>query len=142
MDNAGGGGLAGLDVVDDVDDIAWVRRAGDDGGDAGGGREAGGDYFGGHAAGAERGAGGGHIRLERRYVFDDFDCLCVWVRPRVLVVQTVDVCHEEEVVCLQHGCGDGGKGVVVTEFVNLPDFLGAFSNVEFDVGFRLTDRDS
>lgn len=142
MDNAAAGGVLGLDIVDNVDNVAWVRGAGDDGGDASGGREAGGDDFGGHAAGAEGGAGGGDVCFERRYVFDDFDCLCIWVRPGVLVVQTVDVCHEEEVVCLQHGCGDGGKGVVVTKFVNLPDFLGAFSNVEFDAAFHLTNRDS
>ena len=75
--DVGGGGLLGLDVVDDVDDIAWVRGAGDDGGDAGGGREASGDYLGGHAASAERGAGGGHVCFKRRHVFDDFDGLCV-----------------------------------------------------------------
>lgn len=28
---------------------------------------------------------------------------------------------------MHHGCSDGGEGVIVTEFFNLPDFLGAFS---------------
>lgn len=76
----------GLDVVDDVDDIPGVRGAGDDGGDAGGGGETGCDYFGGHAACAERGAGRGHVCFERRDVFDNFDRLSVWVRPGILVV--------------------------------------------------------
>lgn len=35
---------------------------------------------------------------------------------RVLVVETVDVGHEEEVVGTDHGGSDGGQGVVVAEF--------------------------
>jgi len=35
--------------------------------------------------------------------------------PRVLVVQTVDIGHEEEEVGVNHGCRDGGEGVVVTK---------------------------
>ncbi len=80
------GGLLGLNVVDNVEYISWVRRARDNGSDAGGGRETGCDYFGGHAACAEGGAGSGHVGFERRYIFDDFDCFGVGVRPRVLVV--------------------------------------------------------
>lgn len=37
----------------------------------------------------------------------------------VFVVEAVDVCHEEEVVGLDHGGGYGAEGVVVAEF----DFL-------------------
>ena len=37
----------------------------------------------------------------------------------VLIVEAIDVCHEEEVVGLDHGGSDGGEGVVVAEF----DFL-------------------
>jgi hypothetical protein len=42
------------------------------------------------------------------------------VGARVLVVEAVYVCHEEEVVCVDHGGCYGGEGVVVAEF----DFLG------------------
>jgi hypothetical protein len=35
--------------------------------------------------------------------------------PRVLVVQTVDVGHEEEEIGVDHGGGDGGEGVVVAK---------------------------
>lgn len=36
--------------------------------------------------------------------------------PWVLVVECFDVSHEEEVVCVDHGGGDGGEGVVVAKF--------------------------
>ena len=51
------------------------------------------------------------------------------MRSRVLVVETVDICHKEEIVCLHHGCGDGGEGVVVTEFLDLANFLGVIQQV-------------
>ena len=41
--------------------------------------------------------------------------MSVGVRPRVLVVQTVDIGHEEEEVRVDHGGGDGREGVVVAK---------------------------
>ena len=64
------------------------------------------------------------------------------MRPRVLVIYAVDVCHEEEIVRLHHSCGDGGEGVIVTEFVDLPNFLEKFSNADLEMEFCLTNRDS
>ena len=37
----------------------------------------------------------------------------------VFVVEAIHVCHQEEVVCLDHGGGDSREGVIVAEF----DFL-------------------
>lgn len=39
----------------------------------------------------------------------------------VVGVETVDVGHEEEVVCVDHSCSDGGEGVIVAEFDFLDD---------------------
>jgi hypothetical protein len=68
------------------------------------------------------GAGEGHtIDLKGSDVFDNLDGLCVGVGTGVVGVETVDVGHEEEVVCVDHSGGDGGEGVIVTEL----DFLSA-----------------
>lgn len=40
---------------------------------------------------------------------------------------------------MHHGCSDGGESVVVTEFFNLPDFLGAFSIADLK-GILLLDE--
>ena len=59
------------------------------------------------------------------------------MRPGVLVIEAVDVCHEEEIVCLNHSCGDGGEGVIVTEFVDLPNFLGGSVKLILEMGILL-----
>ena len=38
---------------------------------------------------------------------------------RILVVKAIDVSHEKKVVSLNHGCCDGGEGIIVPKF----DFL-------------------
>ncbi|KAF7513430.1 hypothetical protein GJ744_008724 [Endocarpon pusillum] len=95
-------------VSDDLGDVARPRGAGDDGGDAGGGGEARGDDLGRHAARAEGGAGRRHVGREAADVGDDGDRLRVRVAARILVVQAVDVRHQEEVVGIDHGGRDGG----------------------------------
>lgn len=62
----------------------------------------------------ERG-GGRTVGDEGGNVVDDFDGLGIGVGTRVLVVQAVDVGHEEQEVGVHHGGGDGGEGVVVAE---------------------------
>lgn len=114
---AGGAGEAlGFGVLDDGRDVAGFAGLGDDGRDAGAGGQAGGYDLGAHAAGSQGGAGAADVGFEVRDVFDDFDGLCVGVLPRVGVVETVDVRHEEEVVCLHHAGCDGAQGVVVAKF--------------------------
>jgi len=54
MSGEGGGGAAGLDVLDDVDDVAWDGGPRDHGCYAGRGCEAGGDDLGGHATSSQR----------------------------------------------------------------------------------------
>lgn len=49
------------------------------------------------------------------------DAPCARHSPRVVLVQPVDVGHEEEVICAAHAGGDGGQGVVVSEFVDVED---------------------
>ena len=55
------------------------------------------------------------VCYERADVLDHLDGVGVGVGPRVLVVQAVDVGHEEEQVRVHHGGGDGREGVVVAK---------------------------
>lgn len=45
----------------------------------------------------------------------DQDWLGVWVGPGVVCIQTVDICHEKEVVRVDHPCGDSRERVVVSK---------------------------
>lgn len=54
---------------------------------------------------------------------DNFDGDCIWISSGVLVIETVDIGHEKEVLGLDHGCCYGGEGVIVAE----ADFLDLFS---------------
>lgn len=55
------------------------------------------------------------ISLESANVIDNLDCTGISVRTGVLVIETVDIRHEEKHVGVDHGRGNGGKGVIVTE---------------------------
>lgn len=55
------------------------------------------------------------ISLEDGEVVDDFNGLCIGVGSRILVVQTVDICHEEQQIRVNHGCSDGREGIVVAK---------------------------
>lgn len=55
------------------------------------------------------------VCCERRDIFYDLDGLGVRVCPGVLVIQAVDICHEEEIIGVNHRGGDGGEGIIVSE---------------------------
>jgi len=48
-------------------------------------------------------------------VFNYLDRLSIRVRPGILVVQTVDISHEEKEVGVDHGSCDGRERVVVAK---------------------------
>jgi len=55
------------------------------------------------------------IGHELSNVFYHLDRLCIGVRPRVLVIQAVDIGHEEEDVGVHHGGRDGRQCVIVAK---------------------------
>lgn len=67
------------------------------------------------------------VNVQRGYVIDNFDWLCIWVRTRVVGVETVDVSHEEEVIRIDHPSRNSREGVVVAEF----DFLVTVNHSQF-----------
>lgn len=48
-------------------------------------------------------------------VLHNLNGLRVWVGARVLVIETIDVCHEKQMVGVDHGSRNGRQGVVITE---------------------------
>lgn len=50
---------------------------------------------------------------------NDWDWFGIWICSWVQSVEAINVGHEKEIIRLNHGSCDGGKGIVVAEF----DFL-------------------
>ena len=55
------------------------------------------------------------ISLESSNILDHFNGFGIWITSRVLVVQAVNVCHQEQHVGMDHGGSDGRKGIVVAK---------------------------
>ena len=55
------------------------------------------------------------ISLKGIYVIHNLNGACVGVSPGVLVVEAVDVGHEEKHVCVDHGGRDRREGIVVAK---------------------------
>lgn len=53
--------------------------------------------------------------MQCRDVFDYLDRLGIWVCSGVLVVKTVDICHQEQHIGVDHGGSDSRESIVVTE---------------------------
>lgn len=55
------------------------------------------------------------ISIDGGDVVNNLDRDSIGVGAGILVVETVNVCHEEEEVCVNHGGSDGGECVIVTK---------------------------
>lgn len=55
------------------------------------------------------------ISLEGSNVLNHFNGFGIWVASRILVVQAVNICHQEQHVCMNHGGSDGRESIVVAK---------------------------
>lgn len=55
------------------------------------------------------------IGLECSNILDHFNGFGIRIRSGVLVVQTVDISHQEQHVGMNHGGSDGGESIVITK---------------------------